>query len=70
MTRALIYEPRCNRILKTGPYRWIRHPIDASYSVAWLAAPVATHNLVLLATAIFMIGCYLRIGRERRSACC
>ena len=58
MTRAFVYEPRCDRILKTGPYRLIRHPVYVASSVAWLAAPVATHNLVLLATAIFMIGCY------------
>ena len=64
MTRAFVYEPRCNRILKTGPYRLIRHPIYVSSSVAWLAAPVATHNLVLLATAIFMIGCYRASAAE------
>ena len=64
MTRTFVYEPRCDRILKTGPYRVIRHPIYLSYSLAWLAAPVATHSLVLLATAIFMIGCYLRSAAE------
>ena len=64
MTRAFVYEPRCNRILKTGPYRLIRHPIYVSYSVAWLAAPVATHNVVLLATAMFMIGCYRASAAE------
>lgn len=70
MTHALVYEPRCDRILKTGPYRVIRHPIYLSYSLAWLAAPVATHSLVLLATAIFMIACYLTsaVEEERRLA--
>lgn len=70
MTCAFVYEPRCDCILKTGPYRVIRHPIYLSYSMAWLAAPVATHSLVLLATAIFMIGCYLTSAaeEERRMA--
>lgn len=70
MTRTFVYEPRCTLILKTGPYRVIRHPIYLSYSIAWLAAPVATHSLVLLATAIVMIGCYCRSAaeEERRMA--
>lgn len=70
MTRTFVYEPRCDRILNTGPYRVIRHPIYVSYSVAWLAAPVATLNLVLLATALFMIGCYFvsAAEEERRLA--
>ena len=46
------------------PVPVIRHPIYVSYWVAWLAAPVATHNLVLLATAIFMIGCYCASAAE------
>ena len=64
MTRTFVYEPRCDRILTTGPYRVIRHPIYVSYSLAWLAAPAATHNLVLLATAVFMVGCYLLSAAE------
>lgn len=64
MTRAFVYEPRCTRILNTGPYRLIRHPIYLSYSTAWLAAPVATHNLVLLGTAVLMIGCYCASAAE------
>ncbi len=64
MTRTFVYEPRCDRILNTGPYRVIRHPIYLSYSLTWLAAPVATHNLVLLGTAVFMIACYLVSAAE------
>jgi len=64
MTRTFVYEPRCDTILQTGPYRVIRHPIYLSYSLAWLAAPVATQSLVLGATAVFMIGCYVTSARE------
>jgi len=63
MTRAFVYEPKCSTILTQGPYRFIRHPIYLSYSLAWSAAPVATHNLFLGLTAVGMIGCYLVSAR-------
>jgi protein-S-isoprenylcysteine O-methyltransferase Ste14 len=59
MTRAFVYEPKCSTILTQGPYRVIRHPMYLSYSLAWSAAPVATHNWLLWLTAVGMIGCYL-----------
>lgn len=64
MTRAFVYDPKCNNIIRTGPYRWIRHPIYLSYSLAWSAAPVATHNPVLALTAVIMIVCYVLSARE------
>jgi len=59
LTRTFVYAPHCDTILSQGPYRVIRHPIYLSYSLAWLAAPIAMHSLVLGATAIFMITCYV-----------
>ena len=47
MTRAFVYEPKCSTILTQGPYRFIRHPIYLWYSLAWCAAPVATHSVFL-----------------------
>jgi protein-S-isoprenylcysteine O-methyltransferase Ste14 len=64
MTRTFVYTPKCDTILTKGPYRVIRHPIYLSYSLCWLAAPVATHNLVLSATAVCMIACYLISASE------
>jgi protein-S-isoprenylcysteine O-methyltransferase Ste14 len=64
MTRTFVYEPRCDTILSTGPYRVIRHPIYVAYSLAWLAAPVAMHNIPLGLTAVFMIVCYVVSARE------
>ncbi len=64
LTRTFVYEPRCDTILSTGPYRVIRHPIYLSYSLAWLAAPVAMHNLLLGLAALFMVGCYVASARE------
>jgi protein-S-isoprenylcysteine O-methyltransferase Ste14 len=64
ITRTFVYEPRCDTILQGGPYRIIRHPIYVSYSLAWLAAPVAMQSIVLGLTAVFMIGCYVTSARE------
>jgi protein-S-isoprenylcysteine O-methyltransferase Ste14 len=64
MTRTFVYTPKCDTVLTKGPYRIIRHPIYLSYSLCWLAAPVATHSFVLGATAIFMITCYVISARE------
>lgn len=64
MTRTFVYEPRCNNIIREGPYRLIRHPIYLSYSLAWSAAPVATNNPVLALTAVIMIVCYVLSARE------
>jgi len=65
ITRTFVYEPRCDRVLTAGPYRFIRHPIYLSYAIAWLAAPVAMHSLVLLASALFMTTCYVISAREQ-----
>ena len=59
LTRTFVYTPKCDTILTNGPYRIIRHPIYLSYSLCWLAAPVATHNIVLGVTALCMIACYV-----------
>ena len=64
MTRTFVYTPKCDTILTKGPYRVIRHPIYLAYSLCWLAAPVATHSLVIGSTALFMIACYLISARE------
>jgi protein-S-isoprenylcysteine O-methyltransferase Ste14 len=63
MTRPFVYEPKCSTILTAGPYRFIRHPIYLSYSLAWCAAPVAIHSLFLGLTAVGMIACYLESAR-------
>jgi protein-S-isoprenylcysteine O-methyltransferase Ste14 len=64
LTRTFVYTPKCDTILTRGPYRVVRHPIYLSYSICWLAAPVATHSLVLAITAAGMITCYVLSARE------
>lgn len=64
MTRTFVYQPKCDTFLDKGPYKIIRHPIYLSYSLAWLAAPVAMHSIFLGLTATFMIACYVVSARE------
>jgi protein-S-isoprenylcysteine O-methyltransferase Ste14 len=64
MTRTFVYAPKCDTILTEGPYRVIRHPIYVSYSLAWLAAPVAMHSILLGITAVLMFACYVISARE------
>jgi protein-S-isoprenylcysteine O-methyltransferase Ste14 len=64
MTRTFVYTPACTTILSEGPYRYIRHPIYLSYSLAWFAAPIAMHSIILGLTAIAMTTCYLISARE------
>lgn len=64
LTRTFVYSPKCDTILTGGPYRYIRHPIYLSYSLAWLAAPIAMRNIALGLSAIFMIACYVVSARE------
>jgi protein-S-isoprenylcysteine O-methyltransferase Ste14 len=64
MTRTFVYQPKCDTILDKGPYKVIRHPIYLSYSLAWLAAPVAMHSIFLGLTALFMVACYVTSARE------
>lgn len=64
LPRTFVYEPRTERILTTGPFRYIRHPMYLSYSLAWLAAPVAMHSVVLALTAVGMIACYVVSAAE------
>lgn len=64
LTRAFVYEPKCTTFLTEGPYRVIRHPIYVSCSLAWFAAPVATHNIFLALTAMVMTACYVISARN------
>jgi protein-S-isoprenylcysteine O-methyltransferase Ste14 len=63
LTRTFVYAPACGTILTKGPYEIIRHPIYLSYSLAWFAAPIAMHSILLGSTAVFMTACYVLSAR-------
>jgi protein-S-isoprenylcysteine O-methyltransferase Ste14 len=54
--------PAC--LVRTGPYRLVRHPIYASYLLAWLAGAVAAGQPWLLLTVALMGGLYCRAARQ------
>ena len=59
LTRTFVLEPRAEVVLQGGPFAFVRHPIYLSYSLAWLAAPIATHSVILWGTAVMMIAGYI-----------
>ncbi|MEW6323111.1 MAG: isoprenylcysteine carboxylmethyltransferase family protein [Acidobacteriota bacterium] len=64
LTRVFVLEPRPDRVITGGPFRYIRHPIYLAYSLGWLAGPIANHSPVLLATALAMVACYVVAARQ------
>ncbi|MBM3463242.1 MAG: hypothetical protein FJX76_14155, partial [Armatimonadetes bacterium] len=46
-----------------GPYRWVRHPIYASYMLAWLAGAAASGQFWLLIHAAYMYALYAEAAR-------
>lgn len=50
-----------------GPYAWIRHPFYASYTLAWLAGPVATGAWWLFPFVTLMIGLYWRAATQEEA---
>lgn len=46
------------RLIRSGPYRWVRHPFYLAYITAWLAGAVMTASPWLVATAIVMFIVY------------
>jgi len=57
-------------LLCSGPYRYIRHPFYASYTLFWIGGTVAAQSLVSLAFAAAMFSLYLSAIRseERKFA--
>lgn len=64
LPRALIFDPRPVVLVTHGPFRWIRHPIYVSYSLAWIAAPIALLNVWLAIQAAVWIGLYVFSARR------
>jgi len=46
------------RLIRSGPYSFVRHPFYLAYMVAWMAGSVITASPWLLATAIVMFFVY------------
>lgn len=49
---------------QSGPYRFIRHPFYTAYSLAWLAAALATAHPAAF-TALVVMVCFYRVAARR-----
>lgn len=67
LPRTFVDDPLPKALVTGGPFAVIRHPFYLAYSLAWLAAPVATHGpLVTLFALIAIAGYVIAARREER----
>lgn len=64
LPRTLVDDPMPSALITRGPFAVIRHPFYTAYSLAWLAAPVATHGPVIGLFAVIAIGIYVAAARR------
>ncbi|HWI20834.1 MAG TPA: isoprenylcysteine carboxylmethyltransferase family protein [Vicinamibacterales bacterium] len=68
LPRTFVDDPMPKALVTRGPFAIIRHPFYLSYSIAWLAAPVATHGPLIALAALFMISLYVIAARREERA--
>ena len=64
LPRTFVTDPLPKALVTNGPFALIRHPFYVAYSVAWLAAPVATHGPLVTVFALIAIGSYAAAARQ------
>lgn len=64
LARAMVDDPLPASLVTTGPFAVIRHPIYVSYTMAWLAAPIATHGPIASLFSLVAIGIYVVAARR------
>jgi protein-S-isoprenylcysteine O-methyltransferase Ste14 len=64
MPRTFVDDPLPKALVASGPFALIRHPFYVAYSLAWLAAPVATHGPFVTAFAVMAIAIYVVAARR------
>jgi protein-S-isoprenylcysteine O-methyltransferase Ste14 len=68
LPRTFVDDPMPKALITRGPFAVIRHPFYLSYSIAWLAAPIATHGPLIMLTSFFAIGIYVAAARREERA--
>jgi protein-S-isoprenylcysteine O-methyltransferase Ste14 len=67
LPRTFVDDPLPRALITRGPFAVIRHPFYVAYSLAWLAAPVATHGpLVTFFSLLAIAGYVIAARREER----
>ena len=64
LPRAFVVDPMPGKLITTGPFVFIRHPFYVAYSLAWLAAPVATHAPGITVLSAIAVGAYVIAARR------
>ena len=59
LPRTFVVDAPPRELITTGPFALVRHPFYVAYSVAWLAAPVATHGPVITLFSLIIIASYV-----------
>ena len=67
LPRTLVEDTMPKALITTGPFALVRHPFYMAYSLAWLAAPVATHGPFITVTGLMAVVVYaIAARREER----
>ena len=64
LARTMVDDPLPASLVTTGPFAVIRHPIYVWYTMAWLAAPIATHGPVAALFSLVAIAIYVIAARR------
>lgn len=64
LPRTFVDDPMPKALITSGPFAVIRHPFYVAYSLAWLAAPVATHGPFVALFALIAIATYAASARR------
>ena len=64
LPRTFVDDPMPKALITTGPFALVRHPFYLAYSLAWLAAPVATHGPLVTLVALIQIAAYVFAARR------
>lgn len=65
-----IQKERGHRVIDTGPYAYVRHPMYSAFIVLLFALPMALGSLRTLALSLLLAGCFIiRILPEERMLC-
>lgn len=64
LPRTLVEDPLPRALITRGPFAVIRHPFYVAYSLAWLAAPIATHGPFIAVFSLLLIVLYVFAARR------
>jgi protein-S-isoprenylcysteine O-methyltransferase Ste14 len=67
LQRAFVDHPLPDRLITTGPYRWVRHPFYVAYIIGALAPAVGVqHPFIIVVSAIMIALVVVAARREER----